>query len=472
MRTRVLLPGPCRRARSSAIPAVAAHRPIVARPTCARARRAVRRVDYDMASARSTRREFLTAGFGAAVAGSAGGAINAQGLSAEAADSLLSDAGRQLRRRFPDLRRHLVFEYYPWYATDPFLHWQQWDRVPPLDLAANTVPHLGAYDSRSVAVLEQHARWIADAGVGAINVSWWGRGRFEDRSVHLLMDVMRDHDIRVTFHLEPYALDRAERFPSDVLYLLDEYGEKRGWDCFLMHQWADGSTGPIIKLFKSLLPRDIVDCMGERVRLANYVHESVWRHVTDEVRETLRHDFDRLTILSESPDARRVRAAGFDGVAIYGPDVPRENWLEWALEASRQDLVFTFNVNPGMDEIARRTVEFGSCYTPRQFIPPTRPIDWSASDDREHAARLSTQQIDETLLHTLSLQTHPWLSNVDKGFFVLYVCSFNEWHEGHQFEPMRDGGALTPEERAHRYHNPQDGSYRLRHLTERLARLL
>lgn len=34
------------------------------------------------------------------------------------------------------------------------------------------------------------------------------------------MDVMRDHDVHVTFHLEPYRHDRAAYYVRDVLYLL------------------------------------------------------------------------------------------------------------------------------------------------------------------------------------------------------------------------------------------------------------
>ena len=420
------------------------------------------------------RRAFLAGGLGVAtgLATHARRATTAQGLSKDETDKLLAETGQELRGRFRDLRRHFVFEYYPWYANDPFRHWQQWDRVPPFDLAANTMPLLGAYDSRSVQVLEQHARWIAQSGVGAIDVSWWGRGRFEDRTVHLLMDVMAAHDIRVTFHLEPYGPERAEQLPDDVLYLLNEYGENRRWDCLLFHEWADRSTGPVFKLFNSLVPQQIVDCKGNTVNLPHYVSEDVWRRSTDRLRKTLQDDFDRLTILSESSDSRRIRASGFDGMAIYGPDASQRNWLDWGLEASRQDVVFTFNTNPGTDEIERRQVEFGSCYQPRPFVPQTRVLDWSAADDREHARQLGERQIGETLVTSLLLQTHPWLGNVDKGFFLVYVCSFNEWHEGHQFEPMRDAASLAPEERPHGYHNPTNGAYRLRHLTERLARVL
>ena len=78
-----------------------------------------------------------------------------------------------------------------------------WDRVPPYDIAATAVPALGAYDSRDTHVLEQHARWIVESGAGAIDVSWWGRGGYEEQSVPRLMDVMRDYGLKVTFHLEP-----------------------------------------------------------------------------------------------------------------------------------------------------------------------------------------------------------------------------------------------------------------------------
>src|SRR5438034_9557641 len=107
---------------------------------------------------------------------------------------------RPLWDRFADLPRHFIFEYYPWYSASPWRHWDASDRRPPIDVASNYMPWLGAYDSRSTAVIERHARWIKQSGAGAINVSWWGRGSDVDRIVPALMDVMADYDIHVTFH--------------------------------------------------------------------------------------------------------------------------------------------------------------------------------------------------------------------------------------------------------------------------------
>ncbi len=111
-------------------------------------------------------------------------------------------------------------------------------------------------------VIERHARWIAESGAGAIALSWWGPGSFEDLLVHDVMDVMKDHGIAVTFGLEPYAVDRGHHFASDILYLLTTYGERRGWDAFLVLRNPDGSETPVLKGFRCILPATIVDCHG------------------------------------------------------------------------------------------------------------------------------------------------------------------------------------------------------------------
>ncbi|MDA1307896.1 MAG: hypothetical protein O2917_11620, partial [Acidobacteria bacterium] len=102
----------------------------------------------------------------------------------------LSAAATRLRARFPHLRRHFAFEYYPWYSTNPVRHWNEAGHQPPASIAATMVPALGAYHSGQASVIEQHARWIADAGVGTIALSWWGRDSYMEAWVPLIMDVM------------------------------------------------------------------------------------------------------------------------------------------------------------------------------------------------------------------------------------------------------------------------------------------
>jgi hypothetical protein len=420
-----------------------------------------------------TRRQFLQSSLRASVVLGATGALRPSSLFADPQSSSpgkpTPDVKRSPMERFSDVRQHFVFEYYPWYGGPPrWFHWDQWDRVPPLDLASNYVPRLGAYESGSRAVIEQHARWIAGAGVGAISYSWWGQGSFEDRNVHTVMDVMKDHGIKVAFHLEPYADNRGERWSDDVIYILREYGERRRFDAMLLLRDADGSTGPVFKGFGTILPEKFVDCHGIEQRVSEYTRDSTWRSENDGLRDTLRRDFDHITFLCDTTDFRRAAASGFDGIAIYDPFVPPERYAGLALGASQAGLLFSFNVNPGFDSIVQRRVEPDSCYQPLPFAPATTGLTFETPDGRELAAQRAEQRIVESFTEAMAQQTNPKLLNARQGFLLVYVTSFNEWHEGHMFEPMADAEALSDVERAFGYHNPQRGDYRLATLSRLL----
>jgi hypothetical protein len=380
--------------------------------------------------------------------------------------------GALLRGRFKDLRRHFLFEYYPWYGTNPWRHWDEADRVPPVDLASNYMPALGAYDSADAKVIERHAEWIAGAGAGAINLSWWGPGSDTDRVAHLVMDVMRAHGVHVAFHLEPYADRRTETYARDILYLLREYGDKRRWDCFLLLEDGRGSSGPVFKSFRTILPKTVTDCHGVTHDVPDYAPDGEWRRATDTVRDTLRRDFDRVVLLADSLDLGRTPASGFDGIAIYDNYVEPSRWRPFAAECGPRGLVFSFNVNPGYDGIEQRHVEANSCYRPPRFVPDADWLDWRTPLGHAAAARLSTGRIRESLQTTVALQADQALANAAKGFFLVYINSFNEWHEGHQFEPMKNLSDLRPQERAIGYHNPVLGGYRLEALAGCLERLI
>ena len=379
---------------------------------------------------------------------------------------------KTLRDRFPDLSRHFVFEYYPWYATEPFRHWNDSGRRPPVDIASNYMPKLGAYNSASLAVMEQHAKWIRASGAGAINVSWWGPDSDTDRLISPLMDVMAAHDIKVAFHLEPYRDHRAPAYAADIEYLIRKYGDARKWDAFLVLRHEDGATGPVFKSFGTILPATSTDCHGETKAIGAFTEDAAWRDQTDRVRATFVNQFRGLTLLADSLDIGRTRAGGFDGIAIYDNYVRPASWRAHAEACAARELVFSFNVNPGFDGVADRRTPPPSCYTAPKFEPSGAAYDWTAPADRAFATRASDNRISESFQTTIGLQTDPALTNTKKGFFLVYLNSFNEWHEGHQFEPMKDWAELTPEERANGYHNAEDGGYRMKALTQLLAGVL
>ena len=379
--------------------------------------------------------------------------------------------GEILRQRYRDPRRHFVFEYYPWYATDPVRHWNQWRRRPPLDIAASSMPLLGAYDSRAAAVIEQHARWIADAGVGVVNLSWWGVGSYSDRAVPLVMDVMRAHDVHVTFHIEPYGPERAGRTVADLRYLIREYGERRRWDALFLHERADGSSGPVFKWFRSTLWPTRIDCRGVTHYVADYTPDETWRRVLSEARSAFAGLFDRVTLLADTADMFRAAGAGWDGIALYDPLVEAAEWPAIAARATARGLPFTFPVNPGLDIIDPRLPKVDCRSVGPPFAPDIGPLDWSDERDRERAHEAAVDRVQETLGRNLVLQLREDLRNVPAGFFLVYIVSFNEWHEGTQFEPMKPYRDLTAAERARRYHNPATGFGRLDRLTGLLRRL-
>ena len=110
--------------------------------------------------------------------------------------------------------------------------------------------------------------------------------------------------------------------------------------------------------------------------------------------------------------------------------------------------------------------------TPRpRSLPPARTTGRSAVD-REHAAHESLARIGDSFRATIATQTAEALANVRRGFFLAYICTFNEWHEGTQFEPMLDSADLAPDQRALGYHNPTDGALRLSKLKELLTLVL
>jgi len=379
--------------------------------------------------------------------------------------------GAQLRARFTDLKRHFIFEYYPWYRTSPWSHWNQWDRVPPTDMASTSVPLLGPYDSGDTKVIEQHAAWIVESGAGAINMSWWGRNSYPDRLVDRVMDVMAAHDIKVMFHLEPYG-GRNSRYADDIAWLIDQYGDKRGWDAMLLLRDARGKVGPVFKSFRTIVSEQTTDCHDVTTEVADYMSDDEWLRRTDAIRESFRGTFDHVTLLADSLQVRRVAASGFDGSAPYDNSRDETQYRKQARRATAHELVFSFNCNPGFDGIARRKVSRGSCYVPAGFHPDGAVFDWSLESDRERARRLAQRKIRDTLSTSIKVQLDPALANYPRGFFLVFLNSFNEWHEGHQFEPAKKYKRLTEEERAVGYHNPRNGHARFHTLKRSLHKLV
>jgi len=381
----------------------------------------------------------------------------------------LPQVGSLLRDRFSDLHRHFVFEYYPWYDGTTGRHWSDAERNPPAEIAAGSLPLLGTYDSRSSRVIEQHARWIKDAGIGSINLSWWGVGTFEDQAVHPVMDVMRAFDIKVMFHLEPYSARRGVQFADDITYLLREYGDRRRYDTLLLLQDASGHAAPIFKSFVTLLSPTSTNCQGVTSPVGVYVPDDVWRQQVTRVHGDFSADFGQITLVADSLDPARTAAAGFDAGAVGNPYIRPEQWAGYTAAFDARDIPFSFAVNAGFDPLEPKTPPTDPCYRPALF-EPSFDVHWDVEASREQAHRLAAARIRASFLTTLEHQANPRSANWRRGFFLVPVNSFNEWNEGTSFEPMKSYRDMNTAERR-LYHNPVNGSYRLDTLRDLIEEL-
>ena len=105
-----------------------------------------------------------------------------------------------------------------------------------------------------------------------------------------------------------------------------------------------------------------------------------------------------------------------------------------------------------------------------RFEPPIEATGWDTAA-RGEALNASRNRILDSLRTNLTLQLDPALTDARRGFFLAYINSFNEWHEGTAFEPAANLADLTPAQRAIGYHNPDEGQWRLEHLRDLLRQL-
>ncbi|MGH3003565.1 MAG: alpha-mannosidase [Gaiellaceae bacterium] len=118
---------------------------------------------------------------------------------------------------------HVSVFYYPWYATTfhdgAYEHWSQRGHVPPDDIASSYYPARGLYSSSDTLVLAAQMDEIRGAGIGEIDVSWWGRGSPEDARLPAVLSAAHADGIAVAAHLEPYSGRTVASTVADVRYL-------------------------------------------------------------------------------------------------------------------------------------------------------------------------------------------------------------------------------------------------------------
>ena len=118
---------------------------------------------------------------------------------------------------------HVGIFYYPWFGTPQrdgrYLHWQQGGMRPPFRVASSYFPARGLYSSSDALVVDAQLSEIADAGVGTVITSWWGRGSAEDGRLPQVLGAARRHGVKVAAHIEPYRGRTVASTEQDITYL-------------------------------------------------------------------------------------------------------------------------------------------------------------------------------------------------------------------------------------------------------------
>lgn len=305
--------------------------------------------------------------------------------------------------------------YYPWYFNPEndmvWIHWDQGNLNPPLDIASDFYPVLGAYSESDEAVLAQHFAWLREAGVGVIISSWWGRGDTTDLALPLMLDVADHYGIKIAFHIEPYGRRSADDLVDAIHYLYDQYG---GHPAFF---WTNET---------SLYSRDdrpkglfFIWASANPNNRSGVVEPEYWQEALD----TLHDENPGAIVLTDQNDPYWVVNGHFDGSYNYGVlDIDQVGYT-WALGLPA-DAWYVPGINPGFS--ARRIGYEDWVDTPRR--------DGETYDDRWE--RMFAVGVEPPLVA---------------------VTTFNEWHEGTQIEPAVAGasrpngeayldyGALPPE---------------------------
>jgi len=220
------------------------------------------------------------------------------------------------------------------------------------------------------------------AGVDVAQVSWWGRGSFEDSKIPGILDAAATAGLQVSFMIEPYWKTQ-DQFASDIRYLHDTYG-----------------AHPAI--FKTARPTLFGPSTEPRMLIGVYTPQAPVASVFDALRGTAYDSIflvrgDDSLILSDSRIRMALGWLHADGMFNYG------SYSYPAQLPASPDYIAMFCATPGFDDSRKAGVT----------TPTVLPRNGFARYDAMWAP-LAAQKVE-----------------------FASVCSFNEWHEGTQIEPAK-----------------------------------
>ncbi len=296
--------------------------------------------------------------------------------------------------------------YYPWYSND--FHGGRYLRE---HLIPRQWPVLGEYNDRSATVIKQHADWCRSAGISVWAASWWGPGSREDTTLlnHTLQSPdLGDIKIAILYETTGRTSDFTNytRIAGDFTYLADNYFNHP------RYLKINGRPVVVVYLTRVLSALDTLDSSVAAMRSAASVKGFDVFIIGDHVfgsPPVHAGDMELLDAVTEYDVYGSMGVSGYAGETAVNAYNSRQN--AWKALAGSVGVEYAPSVTPGFND---KGVRAGHAPVSRRLTSSSEP-----------------GSLFRALLKAALTRTDPDLGD------LLFVTSWNEWHEDTQIEPVQ-----------------------------------
>ncbi|MEW5759941.1 MAG: glycoside hydrolase family 99-like domain-containing protein [Candidatus Thermoplasmatota archaeon] len=307
--------------------------------------------------------------------------------------------------------------YYPWYNGSDHCHWPEGYKNTPI---------LGEYDSGNSTIAEKHISWASKYGIDVFSVSWWGPNGFEEENLQNgLLSAKNIGDIKFSIYYE--SLGRL----GDCNF--DDENTKKTFISDLYHIAMNYFSHPS---YYKIDGRPVVGIYSAHKFNGDY------RNGILDARKNLSENGydvylvgDFITIKPPFIETKKIRS--FDAVSPYNPYnfvlsklTFGKLWLFTKLITKTQYIVWRLWVTSlKVDGFENRKLDFIPCVIPS--------YDDTALKDRNNKPLLGDKN---DFIKSLEMAKST-SDKVGKGNQrLIWITSFNEWHEGTTIEPSLEYG--------------------------------
>jgi hypothetical protein len=302
--------------------------------------------------------------------------------------------------------------YYPWYKND--FHGRHYLRE---HLVPRQWPVLGEYDDRVPEVIKQHGDWSRYAGIRIWAASWWGPGSREDTTLlnHILPDPgLGDIKVAILYETTGRTSNFTDyaRIAGDFDYLARHYFHHENY------LKIDGRPVVVVYLTRVLSSlgslAESVGHMRSGASSQGFDAFIIGDHVFGSPPENV-GDMGLLDAITEYDVYGSIGASGYAGEAGVSAYAARQN--SWKALATGAGVGYVPSITPGFND---KGVREGHAPVSRRLSPDMAP-----------------GSLFRTLLESALGRTDPSLGH------LLFVTSWNEWHEDTQIEPVQSAPATS-----------------------------